>query len=281
LTGQASKPSGSDRDPVVIDTSVAHSSRIYDYLLGGTDNFAVDREVAEHAFSAYPGGTDGARSDARANRAFLGRAVRFLADEGIRQFLDIGTGIPSADNTHAVAQQAAPTSRIVYVDNDPIVLAHAHTLMRGFDTGTTDYIDGDLVDPEGILEKAARTLDLGQPVGLMLVGILHVIPDAADPHGLVARLTKRLASGSFLVLTHMASDILPEQMATVLDRLDERMHNSNPPAFRDRAEVEQFFVGLELVEPGVVHLDDWRPDDGRDVPAGRLPPLYCGVARKP
>jgi hypothetical protein len=276
---------------VSIDSTVAHTSRVYDYLLGGKDNFAVDREVAEHAFAAYPGGTDGARADARANRRFLGRSVRFLTGQGIRQFLDIGTGIPTADNTHAVAQAAAPASRVVYVDNDPIVLAHAHSLLLTSDEGRTAFVEGDFRQPEDILERAGETLDLGQPVALVLIGLLHVIPDEDEPHDLVQALVDGLAPGSYLALSHMTADIQPEMMHLVQERLNKTMRTTNPPAFRSRADVERFFADLELVEPGIVHLDEWHPEparaeDGPAEPANgkagreRITPIYCGVGRK-
>jgi trans-aconitate methyltransferase len=269
------------RDPVEIGTGQAHTSRIYDYLLGGTDNFAVDREVAEHVFSAYPGGLEAVRSDARANRAFLGRAVRFLAVEaGIRQFLDIGTGIPNDGNVHAVLERVAPGARVVYVDNDPIVLAHAHALLGGSDPA--DYVDGDLREPGVLLRRAADTIDFHEPVAVLLFGILHVIPDSADPHGIVARLMGAAAPGSYLAVSHMASDVQPEAMAEVFDRLDETTRDTNPPAFRTRAEFTQFFAGVDLVEPGVVQIDQWRPDpQAPSSPSERIPPLYAAVARKP
>jgi SAM-dependent methyltransferase len=273
---------------VSIDSTVAHTSRVYDYLLGGNDNFAVDREVAEHAFAAYPGGIDGARADARANRGFLARSVRYLAGEaGIRQFLDIGTGIPTAGNVHAVAQAAAPTARVVYVDNDPIVLAHAHALLVAAEEGTTGFVEGDFREPDRILEKVADTLDLDQPAALMLIGLLHVIPDDDEPHQMVSTLLDALAPGSYLALSHMANDIQPEMMDIVHERLERTMRTTNPPAFRSRADIERFFDGLELVEPGIVHLDEWRPDpdtkpaNGRAARRPRIAPLYCGVGRVP
>jgi hypothetical protein len=276
-------PPGSDRAPVTIDSTVAHTSRVYDYLLGGTDNFAVDREVAEHAFAAYPGGTDGARADARANRAFLGRSIRHLAGEaGVRQFLDIGTGIPTSDNTHAVAQAAAPGARVVYVDNDPIVLAHAHALLVTATEGTTAFVEGDVRSPDRILDAASATLDLTEPVALVLIGLLHVIPDDDQPHRVVRAMLDALPAGSYLALSHMTDDIQPEKMGVVHQRLNRTMGSTNPPAFRCRADVARFFDGLELIEPGVVHLDEWRPDE--QVPAanghGRVTPIYCGVGRK-
>jgi SAM-dependent methyltransferase len=277
-------PSSSDRAPVAIDSTVAHTSRVYDYLLGGTDNFAVDREVAEHAFAAYPGGTDGARTDARANRAFLGRCVRYLAGEaGVRQFLDVGTGIPTADNIHAVAQATAPEARVVYVDNDPIVLAHAHALLVGTDVGRTAFVEGDLRSPDAILERAAETLDPDQPVALVMIGLLHVVPDRDEPHRLVRALLDGLAPGSYLALSHMTNELQPDAMDEVLERLDRTMRTTNPPAFRSREQIERFFDGLQPVAPGVVHLDQWRPDETTPVANGhgRISPLYCGVARVP
>jgi hypothetical protein len=270
---------------VSIDMTVAHTSRIYDFLLGGTDNFAVDREVAEHAFDAYPGGVEGARIDARANRAFLRRAVRYLAGTaGIRQFLDIGTGIPNADNTHAIAQQVAPDARIAYVDNDPIVLAHAHALLDGSRDGAAAYIDGDLREPAALLERAAATLDLSQPTAVVVVGVLHVIPDDDRPYESIATLLEAVPSGSYLALSHMTRDVQVDgaDMGVVTARLDERMRGTNPPAFRTRAEVARFFDGLDVLDPGVVPLAEWRPDAGAPSRTGtRVTPMFCGVARKP
>jgi S-adenosyl methyltransferase len=269
------------RDPIEIGTAQAHTSRIYDYLLGGTDNFAIDREVAEHAFAAYPGGVDGARSDARANRAFLGRAVRFLADAGIRQFLDIGTGIPNSDNVHAVLERVALDARVVYVDNDPIVLAHAHALLARSDRAA--YVDGDLCEAAPILHRAADTLDFGKPVAVLLFGILHVIPDSADPFGAVATFVRSVVPGSYLAISHMTADVQPAAMAEVFDRLDETTRDTNPPAFRSKDEVSRFFTGLDPVDPGLVQVGLWRPDPkaGSSRPGARVPPLYAAVARKP
>jgi hypothetical protein len=267
-----------------IDITVAHTSRIYDYLLGGTNHFAVDREVAQHAFEAYPGGVDGARADARANRAFLGRVVRHLAGEaGVHQFLDIGTGIPSADNTHAVAQQTRPESRIVYVDNDAIVLAHSHTMLRSHPRGATAYVHADLREPDVIVKKASATLDLHQPIALMLIGLLHVIPDDDDPYGQVAALVDAVSPGSYLAISHITTDVDPQNMSEVMDRLGQTMHGSNPPALRPLPSVAHFFDGLELVDPGLVPVNDWHPD--QLPPPGQHParrsPLYGALARKP
>jgi hypothetical protein len=266
-----------------IDTTAAHTSRIYDYLLGGAEHFEVDRKVAHHAFAAYPGGVDGARADARANRAFLGRVVRYLAGEaGLRQFLDIGTGIPSANNTHAVAQGVAAESRVVYVDNDPIVLAHAHDMLTSSPKGRTAYIQGDLRDPDTILEKATATLDLTEPVALVLLGVLHVIPDHDHPYRAVARLVEGLPSGSYLAVSHMAMDERTPEMFAVSARLHEAMHRTNPPAFRSWTDIARFLTGLQLVYPGLVPVRRWRPDrtDASSDPL-RLGQVYGGIGQKP
>ena len=261
-------------DPAEIDTSVAHPARVYDYWLGGKDNFAADREAGDRVLAATPG----LRERVRANRAFLVRAVRYLAGEaGIRQFLDIGTGIPSANNTHEVAQQAAPDSRIVYVDNDPIVLTHARALLAGGPEGSIQYIDGDVRDVASITGAAARTLDFTRPTALLLLGILHLIQDAEGPHELVARLMDALPSGSYLVISHPASDIHPGQ-AEAQRRYNERV--STPQTLRTRAEVSRFFEGQDLVPPGLVYVHTWRPGPDDIVPPDSVS-AYGGVARKP
>ncbi len=260
--------------PRDIDTTVPHIARIYNYWLGGKDNFAVDREAAERVMRATPAILPGVR----ANRAFLGRAVRHLAtNAGIRQFLDIGTGIPSASNTHEVAQAAAPDSRVVYVDNDPIVLAHARALLTSV-TGTTAYLDADVRDPATILAGAAGTLDFGQPVAVMLIAIMHCVPDEDDPYGIVRVLMDAVPSGSYLVLSQPAKDMVPEKSAEAEAALTQAMRQK--VQFRTHAEVSRFFDGLELVEPGVVHLPEWRPDDPAD-PNGPVTAMWGGVGRKP
>jgi SAM-dependent methyltransferase len=253
---------------------------VYDYMLGGTDNFEVDRVAAEQAAAAV-GGMDNVRSEVRANRAFLGRAVRYLAGEiGIRQFLDIGTGIPNADNVHAVAQQTAPDAHIVYVDNDPIVLAHAHALLAGSADGATVYIQDDLRNPESIVAQAATTLDFGQPVALMLVGMLHHFRDDDDPYDIVSRLLAAVPSGSYLVISHLAADIQAEEMAKAAVHLNEAMEEPWIP--RPYGEVARFFDGLEMVEPGVVQVDHWRPAEPAPASTGEWTnPLYVGVGCKP
>ncbi len=264
---------GQEPDPG-FDTSVAHPARVYDYWLGGKDNFPADREAAERVLAVTPG----LRFRVRANRAFLARAVRYLAAEaGIRQFLDIGTGIPSANNTHEVAQAAAADSRVVYVDNDPIVLTHARALLTGTSQGATAYIDADLRDTRKVLDAAARTLDFTAPVAIMLLGILHLIQDAEDPYGIVARLLNAVPSGSYLAISHPASDINAGQ-AEAQKRYNERV--STPQTLRTHAEVCRFFDGLSLVPPGVVYVHTWRPDSGDEAPADATS-AHGGIARKP
>jgi S-adenosyl methyltransferase len=263
-----------ERPEATIDTSRAHPARVYDYWLGGKDNFAADREAAELALQAYPQLAQAVRS----NRKFLARAVRYLTGEaGIRQFLDIGTGIPAVDNTHQVAQREAPDSRIVYVDNDPIVLLHATALLKSTPAGVCDYLEADLLDPETILAGAARTLDLAQPTALMLLAVLQFIPDEQDPLGLVSRLLAALPAGSYLVLSHPTDDFNPNEPGESIKVYNER--SVQQAALRDREGTMRFFDGLDLVEPGVVPTSDWRPDGEL---TARMPSgSWCGVARKP
>jgi hypothetical protein len=256
------------------DTSVAHVARVYNYWLGGKDYFAADRAAGEQAIKAFP---DIVLS-ARANRAFLARAVRFLAGTaGIRQFLDIGTGIPSANNTHEVAQSVAQDSRIVYVDNDPIVLTHARALLTSDPAGATDYIDADLREPEQILARAAQVLDYDRPVAVMLMAILQHLQEEDDPYQVVATLMAAMPSGSYLALSHPAKDIDAEAMAKMADSLNKMM--AEKVTFRDRPAVARFFEGLELVEPGMVQASKWRP--ATDAEAASPAALWAGVARKP
>jgi hypothetical protein len=263
---------GSDVPP--FDTTVAHIARVYNYWLGGKDNFPADRAAAEQAMAAYPN----IALSARANRAFLRRAVRFLAGEaGIRQFLDIGTGIPTANNTHQVAQAVAPDARIVYVDHDPVVLTHARALLTSSEQGATAYIDADLRSPARILTDAAETLDFSQPVAIMLMAILQHISAEDDPYGVVAELLAALPSGSYLTLSHPAKDIEAAQMADLSSRLNQLMAQST--TLRARDEVAAFFDGLELVQPGMVNAPQWRPETEEE--ASSPAALWCGVARKP
>jgi hypothetical protein len=261
--------------PAGFDTSVAHSARVYNYLLGGKDYFAADREAGNQMTAALPNVVSGSRM----NRAFLARAVRFLvADCGIRQFLDIGTGIPSANNTHEVAQAIAPEARIVYVDNDPIVLAHARALLTGTPQGAIAYLDADLRKPDDILRAASSTLDFHQPVALMLLMVLHMIPDADGPFQIVGRLLDALPKGSYLAISHPPSDILPEGVAEVQRRLNEHLGADASMTARNYGEVAQFFDGLEIVEPGLVQVHQWRPDGEADPDAPAS--IWCAIGRK-
>jgi S-adenosyl methyltransferase len=260
-----------DRTLPRIDTSKAHPARIYDSWLGGKDNFAADREAAQLALAAYPGLAEAMRS----NRAFLARAVRFLAGAGVRQFLDIGTGLPAADNTHEVAQREAPDSRIVYVDNDPIVLRHAQALLTSTPAGACDYVQADLHDPETIVAAAARTLDFGKPVALMLLAVLQFALADEDPYGLVGKLTAALPPGSYLVISHPTDDFNPnrgESMRVYNERSAEQA------VVRGKAETARFFDGLDLLDPGVVPVAGWRPDSAAT--AARPSSMWCGMARK-
>jgi hypothetical protein len=276
VAGQWLQRSASGRDKAAqIDVRRAHSARVYNYWLGGKDNFAADREAAEEAIAATPGIVE----DVRANRAFLVRSVRFLARErGVRQFLDIGTGLPAAPNTHEAAQAIDPAARIVYVDNDPVVVAHARAMMVSGPDGIVDYVDADLRDPAVILKAAARTLDLNRPVALMLLLILHLIPDADGPHEVVRSLLAALPEGSYLVVSHPASDIRPDSVAEMTRKLNQRLKGPNATV-RDHDETSRFFDGLELLEPGVVEPPQWRPDPGEPAPPDVT--IWCGAGRKP
>ena len=255
MTGGWFRPITPSRDePVQLDTGVAHIARMQNYWRGGKDNFAADRVAAEHAMAAYPGLV----SSVRANQAFLARSVRYLAGEaGVRQFLDIGTGLPAAGSVHEIAQDLAPASRVVYVDNDPIVLAHARALLAGSPPGSTSYVDADVRDTSAVLEQAAAALDFSAPVAVILVSVLHMIQDHDDPDAIVRRLMSAVPSGSVLVLTHVASDIEPEAMAEMARRVNQ--HVAQPATPRDYPTVARFFADLELVPPGVVRVPEWRP----------------------
>jgi len=264
----------SGAEPDTFDTSVAHIARVYNFWLGGRDNYAADREAAEEVIAAYPT----IRASVRAQRAFLGRAVRYLVTEaGIRQFLDIGTGLPSADNTHEVAQHAAPESRVVYVDSDPIVLAHARALLTSSPEGATHYVDADLRDTGKICEQAAEILDFSSPLAILLIGVLHCIPDADDPAGIVTTLIDAVPPGSYLVVAHPASDIHASQVAVASSRINPLM--AGPVTLRTHEQVSRFFNGLDLVEPGLVQLHRWRPGPEGPVPDGDIA-NYGGIGRK-
>jgi trans-aconitate methyltransferase len=261
-----------DYQPPVIDTSVAHQARVYNYLLGGKDHFAADRGVGEKILQVNPD----LAVTARANRAFLGRVVRFLAAEaGIRQFLDIGTGIPSANNTHEVAQGVAPESQVVYVDNDPIVLAHARALLTSAPEGQTAYLDADANDPDAILTQAAGTLDFSRPVAIMLLSVLQVVE---DPYVVTSKLLDAVPPDSYLAISIPASDMQPEAHAEVIRRLAKDVPGVTV-THRGRAEMTRFFDALELLEPGVVPVNYWRPGPGGPDPVRELP-AYAAVGRK-
>ena len=265
------------RDPAVdprLNTGVPHVARVYDYWLGGKDNFSADRVAGEETIAAFPG----IRLSARANRAFLGRTVRYLAAEGIRQFLDIGTGLPTANNTHEVAQAVAPESRVVYVDNDPLVLAHARALLTSKPEGVTAYLDAELQDTDTILEQAAGTLDFTRPVGISLLAILHYVPDLAEARQIVARLMGAVPAGSFLVISHAGTDLMPDDVAAFEKSLNAHLPAEHHHVARPRDVVAGFFDGVELVEPGLVRVSDWRPDSPE---AATIPTiLWGGVGRK-
>jgi hypothetical protein len=261
-----------------IDTTVPHPARRYDYWLGGKDNFAADRASGDAVAAAFPT----IRTAVIENRAFLRRAVTFLtAHAGIRQFFDIGTGIPTSPNVHEIAQGIAPASRVVYVDNDPVVLAHARALMTSSPEGDTAYIDADLRDADKILTDPdlRRVLDMAEPVALMLVATLHFIPDEADPHGIVARLVDALPSGSYLVMSHATYDFMPPEALPKLNAADSGQIKFNP---RSRGDFARFFDGLDILPPGIVSVAEWRADDEPEPrPTAAEIASHCAVARKP
>jgi O-methyltransferase involved in polyketide biosynthesis len=261
-------------DRVTFDTSVPHPARIYDYWLGGKDNFAADRQVAEEVLRAMPVMVQVARSC----RLFLSTVVHHLVvDLGIRQFLDIGTGLPTADNTHEVAQRAAPEARVVYVDNDPIVLSHSRALLRTGPRGRCAYIDADARDVPKVLAAAADTLDFSQPVAVIMLGLLHFIPDADDPYSLPHRYLDAFVPGSYLAVSHASSDIKQEGLPEAA--VSYNAHTVTPITLRSKEEVGRFFRGLELVPPGITPLGQWAPGVTETGP-GTLP-TYTALARKP
>ena len=256
------------------DAGVAHSARVYDYWLGGKDNFAADRAAAESVIAARPTIV----RDVRENRAFMRRAVAYLAAEaGMRQFLDIGTGIPTSPNLHEVAQDIVPETRVVYADNDPIVLSHARALLTSSPQGATAYIDADLRDPGTILKEAARTLDFARPIAVVLVGILFLISDGDDPYGIVTHLMDAVPAGSYLVITHPASDVNDEAVAEGARRYNQSV--ATRQTRRSITEVTRFFEGLDVMEPGIVQCHRWRPGPGLDVREYEVS-AWAAVARK-
>ncbi|MEV0220723.1 SAM-dependent methyltransferase [Streptomyces sp. NPDC050704] len=255
-----------------IDTSQPHPARMYDWYLGGKDWYPVDVEAGEKVASLFPGIKEGARS----NREFMHRAVRFLAGNGIHQYLDIGTGIPTKPNLHQIAQEITPAARVVYVDNDPIVLRHAEALLRGTPEGRTAYVQADAREPERIISQAREHLDFEQPIALSLVALMHFLSDEYDPFGIVSELLGPMAPGSYLVLSHATGDFDPETW----DRIVEIYRSGGTPAqVRSQREVSRFFEGLDVCDPGIVASTRWHPNLEMQIRGERVP-VYVGVARK-
>ncbi|MEU9382771.1 SAM-dependent methyltransferase [Streptomyces sp. NPDC048279] len=271
MSDPATTPEPAEQDK--IDTSVPHSPRIWNYWLGGKDNYPVDEQAGDAYTEVFPGIVTIARS----SRAFLRRNIAYLvADAGIRQFLDVGTGLPTAQNTHEVAQGLAPEARIVYVDNDPMVLAHARALLTSTEEGATAYIDADVAEPDRILEAAAATLDFGRPTALILSNILGHVGDLEQARSIVTRLMGALPSGSHLSVNDGSRGIDP-----VFEQAQDAYNSSGavPYNLRSIDEITAFFDGLELVEPGVVSVTEWRPEPGSGVPT--VVAEHGGLARKP
>jgi O-methyltransferase involved in polyketide biosynthesis len=252
---------------------VPHPARVYDFWLGGKNNFEADRRAAAEAIEIFPKTVQSARSC----RDFLRRVVSYLAaEEGIRQFLDLGSGLPSAQNVHQVAQSIAPESRVIYVDNDPVVMGHSQVLLTSSQQGATGYVEADIRKPDLILEQAAKTLDFRQPVAVMLLAVLHLVTDDQDPARIIATVMNAVPPGSFLAIGHHTGDIYPE-----LHQFARRMSELNPAfpsTLRSRQQVADLFAGLDLVEPGVVQISRWRPESELERRAAAA--LWGGVARK-
>ena len=265
----------SDLPPSRVDVRKAYPARRYDYWLGGKDNFAADRRSGDAVEEVVPT----IRLSIIENRRFLQRAVRFLVEAGIGQFLDIGSGMPTDANTHEVAQAITPQSRVVYVDNDPIVVSHARALLRSSPQGRTDYVEADLRAPQDILQapQLRATLDMGRPVGLLLLAVLHFVPDADDPYGLVAQLVAAMPPGSYLVMSHGTYDPLPPEMIARCEEVNAVIDAPWRP--RSREEFARFFDGMELVDPGIVSIGSWRPAKWSVVPAPEDVITYGAVAR--
>ena len=264
-----------DTGGTAIDTTVPHSARIWNYWLGGKDNYAVDRAAGDQFSQVFPAIV----TIARESRHFLARSIRYLAEEaGMRQFLDVGTGLPTLDNTHEIAQRAAPEARVVYVDNDPLVLAYARALLTSTPEGATAYIDADLYEPDKIMAEAAKTLDFTQPIALILNGILGHIPDTSEAHSIVRRFMEALPSGSYLSLMDGTSVIAGDAAEDAQAGYNES--GAIPYVLRTPEEIASFFDGLELVEPGVVSCTRWRPDPAPSGPPAEVD-AFGGVGRKP
>lgn len=264
--------------PVGVNAMIPNTARIMDYLLGGTDNFASDRGVADVAFVNWPGepgGIEGVKVDLHAARDVLGRMVRYLAaDCGIRQFLDLASGLPTMGNTHLAAREVAEGCRVVYVDNEPSVAAHGQALLA--DDPDTVFLDADFRDPKDVILRASATLDFSQPVGLILFGVLHFIDDADGPEQVLAQLLDAVPADSYLAVSHFAKDDEDTALNEMLTEMDKQTGDS--VARRTRSEVERFFDGMELLPPGVVETESWRPPQGAAAP--KPLPMWCGLARK-
>ncbi|MFE2531469.1 SAM-dependent methyltransferase [Streptomyces sp. NPDC059371] len=252
-----------------LDTSKAHPARVYDWLLGGKDNYPVDEAVGEKL-------PPEARDAARQNREFMHRASAWLAGQGIDQFLDIGTGIPTQPNLHQIVQNITPSAKVVYTDYDPIVLRHAEALLVSRPEGVTDYIQADVRRPDEIVQHARHVLDFSRPIALSLIALMHFIPDEQDAHSIVRNLVDTLPSGSYLVLSHASSDVFPELSAQVTA---EYAKGGIQLGFRTRAEVERFFEGLDLVSPGLVTATQWAQSGKIPAPAPEDSGIYTAVAR--
>jgi hypothetical protein len=263
-----------------IDTSAAHPARLHNYLAGGADHFSADRDVAHYMSEAMPGGIETAMANVQAMAEFQTRAVAHLIELGVRQFLAFGVPVPTENEIHVVAQKDAPESRVVYMSNDPLVLAHAHELRRSSPEGAAAYVHGSVLDVEGMLREASQTLDLSQPVAVLLIGTLNLVPDEQGPYRLVDELMRGVPPGSHLVMAHTTSDIPAEGILEAAERLAEALGTAH--VVRRHDEILRFFEGLELLEPGLVQLDQWDPDARQPLPEpARLIPLYGAVARKP
>ncbi|TMR40264.1 SAM-dependent methyltransferase [Actinomadura geliboluensis] len=257
-----------------IDTTVSHSARIWDYWLGGKENYAVDRELGDQIAGVLPDIVEQARAD----RLFLRRVVRFLVEQGVRQFLDIGTGLPTVDNTHEVAQRIRPDARIVYVDNDPLVLTHARALLSSTPEGATAYLDADMREPDMIIDEAEETLDLSQPVAVTMLGVVWHLTDDQDAHQVIDGLMRRLVSGSYLAIAHPTIEVTGQKMVRAIEQWNQ--FGKPPGVHRTPQQIESLFQGLELVAPGVVSCTRWKPEA---TPFGEPAETdqFCGVARKP
>lgn len=277
--GDQTDETGVDRR---LDVSVPHSARVYDYFLGGKSNFAVDRAAGDHLLEAFPG----FRTAAQSNRMWMHRAARYVAERGITQFLDIGTGIPTSPNLHEVVQEIVPDARVVYADNDPIVLAHSRALLVSSPEGETAYLEADVTDPQAILdsEEVRSVLDLSKPVALSLVGVFHYLPDDLKPYEIVQQFVDALAPGSYLIFSHCTPDFAPAMWEKAIQVYKA---DGGDAQVRSREEIERFFTGLEMVEPGLEVPYRWHPDaETADLVERRVftdvsCSLWVGVAKKP